>query len=57
MADDSAQYLAMTPAKIASQLKQLENQMYKHAKDLEFEKAAQIRDEIQRLKVLMIANA
>jgi len=57
VADDSAKYSVMSPAKIAGQLKQLENQMYKFAQDLEFEKAAQIRDEIQRLKVLMISNA
>ena len=57
VADNSAQYSTMTPAKIASSLKQLENQMYKHAQDLEFEKAAHVRDEIQRLKVLMITNA
>jgi excinuclease ABC subunit B len=47
----------MSPGKIAAQLKQLENQMYKFAQDLEFEKAAKIRDDIQRLKALMIHNA
>ena len=38
-----------TPAALAKQLKQLEKQMYRHARDLEFEQAATIRDQINQL--------
>ena len=31
-------------------VKQLEERMYQHARELEFEQAAQIRDEIEKLK-------
>ncbi|MCG6899092.1 MAG: UvrB/UvrC motif-containing protein, partial [Gammaproteobacteria bacterium] len=32
------------------QVKQLEQQMYKHARDLEFEEAAHLRDQIRHLQ-------
>jgi hypothetical protein len=31
-------------------IKQLEQAMYRHARDLEFEEAAKLRDEIQRIR-------
>ena len=37
-------------AKLAARLKELEQTMYQHARDLEFEDAARIRDQIHRLK-------
>ena len=37
-------------------LKQLEAQMYQHARDLEFEQAAKVRDEIQKLREIGLAN-
>ena len=40
----------MSPAQIAGKLKALEQQMYQHARDLEFEDAARVRDQIRRLK-------
>jgi excinuclease ABC subunit B len=54
VADEASDYSLMDPAKISAKLKQLENQMYKFAQDLEFEKAAKTRDEIQRLKASLI---
>jgi excinuclease ABC subunit B len=39
------------PDELAKRLKQLDQQMKNHAKNLEFEKAAQIRDEIRVLKL------
>lgn len=39
-----------TPKKYQKQLKQLEQQMYKAAQDLEFEKAAALRDQLQQLR-------
>ncbi|MFA0924823.1 excinuclease ABC subunit UvrB [Xanthomonas fragariae] len=50
VAEDAPDYHAMKPAEIAGKLKSLEQKMYQHAKDLEFEAAAQIRDHIQKLK-------
>ena len=31
---------------------QLEQQMHKHARDLEFEQAAQLRDEVRRIQAV-----
>ncbi|MGZ5049422.1 MAG: helicase-related protein, partial [Methylobacter sp.] len=45
---------AMTPKQAGKKLKQLEEAMYKHAKNLEFEQAAKIRDEIRMLQGLMV---
>ena len=43
-------YDALTPALAAKQIQQLEQKMYDYARNLEFEEAAKVRDEIQRLK-------
>ena len=45
-----ADYAAMDPGKLAARLKQLEAKMHQHARDLEFEDAARVRDEIHRLR-------
>ncbi len=45
---------AMTPKQASKKLKQLEDAMYQHAKNLEFEQAAKIRDEIKLLQELML---
>ena len=50
VAEAEADYLPLEPAKLAARLKELEQQMYQHARDLEFEDAARVRDQIQRLK-------
>jgi len=55
VAEEPADYQALGPAEIASKLKALEQQMYQHARDLEFEEAAQIRDQIQKLKAASLA--
>jgi excinuclease ABC subunit B len=44
------------PEQVAAKLKQLEAQMYQHARDLEFEQAAAVRDEIQKLREIGLAN-
>ena len=41
----------LSPKKLAKELKKLEEQMHDHARNLEFEQAAQIRDEIKQLKL------
>ncbi len=55
VAEEMPDYRAMGPAQVAGKLKSLEQQMYQHAKDLEFEAAAQIRDQIQKLKAASLA--
>jgi excinuclease ABC subunit B len=55
VAEFPADYKAtMTPKQAGKKLKQLEEAMYKHAKNLEFEQAAKIRDEIKVLQGLML---
>ncbi|GAA3910947.1 excinuclease ABC subunit UvrB [Litoribacillus peritrichatus] len=46
----------MTPAEIQKELVRIEDEMYKAAKNLEFEKAAKMRDEIVRLKQELIVE-
>ena len=50
VAEQTAEYIALSPEKLMQKIKQLEQRMYKHARDLEFEEAAQLRDEIQRIQ-------
>ncbi len=55
VAEFPADYKAtMTPKQASKKLKQLEDAMYQHAKNLEFEQAAKIRDEIKVLQELML---
>ncbi len=55
VAEFPADYKAtMTPKQAGKKLKQLEDTMYQHAKNLEFEQAAKIRDEIKVLQELML---
>jgi excinuclease ABC subunit B len=50
VAEPQADYHSMTPKQLSKKLKQLEDAMYQHAKNLEFEQAAKIRDEIKVLQ-------
>lgn len=51
VAELEAEYRLPTSAKEQQkQIKQLEQQMYKYAQDLEFEKAAAVRDQLQKLR-------
>jgi excinuclease ABC subunit B len=49
-AQAEAQYEAMSEKELGRAIKRLEKQMYDHAKNLEFEKAAAARDELSRLR-------
>jgi excinuclease ABC subunit B len=40
----------LRPEAIVRQIKKLEGEMFKRARNLEFEEAARLRDEIERLK-------
>lgn len=50
VADEIAEYAAMSPAQLAQRIAQLEKKMYQHAQDLEFEEAARVRDEIAHVQ-------
>ena len=50
VAEPAAEYVVMDPAKAAARIHELEQRMYQHARDLEFEDAARIRDQIRKLK-------
>jgi excinuclease ABC subunit B len=55
VAEFPADYKAtMSPKQAGKKLKQLEDAMYQHAKNLEFEQAAKIRDEIKMLQGVML---
>jgi excinuclease ABC subunit B len=49
-AQTQARYEAMSETQLAKEIKSLEKQMHEAAKNLEFEKAAEYRDELKRLK-------
>jgi excinuclease ABC subunit B len=50
VAEPIENYAALPPAQIAARIAKLEQTMYQHARDLEFEDAARVRDEIRKLK-------
>ncbi len=50
VAEETAAYIRESPAALAKKIKQLEQTMYRCARDLEFEEAAKLRDEIQRIR-------
>ena len=50
VAEQTLAYEAMTPAQMAQKVKALEKAMYAHAKNLEFEEAARVRDELKALQ-------
>lgn len=52
VAETSAEYAGQPPELLMKKIKLLEEKMYRHARDLEFEEAAKIRDEIKRIQQL-----
>ncbi len=50
VAQEIAEYASLTPKQMMKKVKDLEKQMYRHAQDLEFEEAADIRDQIKTLQ-------
>ncbi|MCC6077200.1 excinuclease ABC subunit UvrB [Pseudomonas sp. GCM10022188] len=56
-AEESARYEAQlnSPSEITKRIRQLEEKMFQLARDLEFEAAAQLRDEIQKLRERLLA--
>ncbi|CAN7650635.1 excinuclease ABC subunit UvrB [Duganella sp. LjRoot269] len=50
VAQETAKYESMSEKQISKEIKRLEKTMLDHAKNLEFEKAAQVRDQLHQLK-------
>ncbi len=50
VADQRQAYDQLSAAQLNKRLRELENRMFEHARDLEFEEAAKVRDEIAALK-------
>jgi excinuclease ABC subunit B len=50
VAEEEVEYAEMTPKQMAKRLRQLEDEMYRHAQNLEFEEAARLRDQIKSLQ-------
>ncbi len=49
-AQEEARYEAMSEKQLAREIRQIERDMFEHAKNLEFEKAAAARDRLAELK-------
>jgi excinuclease ABC subunit B len=49
-AQERARYEDMSEKQVSKEIKRLEKLMMDHAKNLEFEKAAQVRDQLAKLK-------
>jgi len=54
IAEEQAQYAALSPAQLTQKLKRLEEKMHAHAKNLEFEEAAKVRDELKHLREILV---
>jgi excinuclease ABC subunit B len=50
VAEPAAEYHPLTPQEADKRIKQLEDKMYAAARDLQFEEAARLRDEIRRIQ-------
>ena len=50
VAEENADYAHLSAHQVAAMLKKLEAQMYQHARNLEFEDAAHLRDQIHQLR-------
>jgi excinuclease ABC subunit B len=50
VAEEAAEYRTLTPDQALKQIKKLEEKMFQHAKNLEFEQAASVRDQIAHIR-------
>ncbi|HDN9020314.1 excinuclease ABC subunit UvrB [Aeromonas salmonicida] len=55
-AEPQGEYHVRSAGEIAKEIKRMEEQMFQHARDLEFEQAAALRDQIQRLRHELIES-
>jgi excinuclease ABC subunit B len=54
VAEEQAKYAALTPKQLAKRITQMEQAMYRHAQNLEFEEAAAMRNEIQHIRAVAL---
>lgn len=54
VAEEHAKYASMSPQQLAKRIQQIENAMYKHAQNLEFEEAAKLRDELDKVRKMAL---
>ncbi|OEG75963.1 excinuclease ABC subunit B [Shewanella colwelliana] len=54
VAEPNAKYQGIDAASLSHQIDQLEKQMHQHARDLEFEQAAALRDQVHELREALI---
>jgi excinuclease ABC subunit B len=57
VAEERAEYQSMKPEKLLKEIDKLEKQMYEHARNLEFEEAALLRDRLEEIKQLTLGPA
>lgn len=57
VADNSQEYKALSPQELEKLILALENEMYQHAQNLEFEQAAAKRDQIEEYRKQFIVNS
>jgi excinuclease ABC subunit B len=50
VAERAGDYSKLAPEQLQKRIKKLEQEMFKHARNLEFEEAARLRDEVQKLR-------
>lgn len=56
VADAITEYMALSPDALTAKIAKLENQMYEHAHNLEFEEAAHMRDLIHQLREMSLGR-
>jgi excinuclease ABC subunit B len=54
IAEEKAKYAALTPKQLAKRLQQMEQAMYRHAQNLEFEEAGKLRDEVEHIRSITL---
>jgi excinuclease ABC subunit B len=57
VAEELVNYGSMTPAQLEKQVARLEGQMHEHARNLEFEEAARLRDQIRHIQLSNLGMA
>ncbi len=57
VAQERAEYQSMKPEKLLKEIDKLEKQMYEHARNLEFEEAALLRDKLEEIKQVTLGPA
>ena len=56
VAEELLEYAAMSPQQLQKQINEVEERMYQHARDLEFEEAARTRDQLQNLRAQILVS-